>query len=106
MIEWVNGKIIQMGKINKKEKDWEVLAEVKSLDSRNRVVFPPKVALLLRGGFDLVQNEKGEIKIIPMVRIPIEEAWIYKNPEVLKKIDKGMSQSRENKVRKISLDDL
>lgn len=95
----------QMGKLRKKE-DWETIAEVKHLDSRNRAVFPSKVAALLKDGFDLIQNQEGEIKIIPMSRVPVEEVWIYENPEILKKIDKGMTDSRAGKVRKISIDDL
>ena len=94
-----------MGKLNKK-RDWETIAEVKHLDSRNRAVFPSKVAALLKDGFDLLQNQKGEIKIIPMSRVPVKEAWIYENPEILKKIDKGMSDSKAGKVKEISIDDL
>ena len=94
-----------MGKLNKK-KDWKTIAEVKHLDSRNRAVFPSKVAALLKDGFDLLQNQKGEIKIIPMSRVPMEEVWIYENPEILKKIDKGMSDSKAGKVKEISIDDL
>jgi len=102
MGKWVSNK---MGKLRKKE-DWETIAEVKHLDSRNRAVFPSRVAALLKDGFDLVQNEEGEIKIIPMSRVPAEEAWIYENPEILKKIDKGMADSKTGKVRKISINDL
>ncbi len=94
-----------MGNLNKKQ-NWEVMAKIKHLDGRNRAVFPRKIASILKDGFDLVQNQKGEIKIIPMIRVPVEEAWIYENPQILKKIDKGMAQSKTNKVRKISLDDL
>lgn len=95
----------QMGKLRKKE-DWETIAEIKHLDSRNRAVFPPEIADLLKGGFDLAQNQKGEIKVIPMARVPAEEAWIYKNPEILKKIDRGMADSKAGRVKEISIDDL
>ena len=94
-----------MGKSRKKE-DWEIIAEIKHLDSRNRAVFPPQLVDLLKGGFDLAQNQKGEIKVIPMERVPSREAWIYKNPEILKKIDKGMADSKAGRVKEISVDDL
>ena len=94
-----------MGKLRKKE-DWEIIAEIKHLDNRNRAVFPPQIVDLLKGGFDLAQNQKGEIKVIPMTRVPSREAWIYKNPEILRKIDKGMADSKADRVKKISVDDL
>ena len=37
-----------MGKLRKKE-DWEIIAEIKHLDNRNRAVFPPQVADILKG---------------------------------------------------------
>ena len=94
-----------MGKLRKKE-NWEIIAEIKHLDSRNRAVFPPQIVDLLKGGFDLAQNQKGEIKVIPMTRVPSREAWIYKNPEILRKIDKGMADSKAGRVKEISVDDL
>lgn len=94
-----------MGQARKKE-NFEIIAEVKGLDSKNRAVFPKEIASILKSGFDLAQNQKGELKIIPMVRVPANEAWLFENPKVLKKIDKGMKQSKENKVRKLSLDDI
>jgi len=74
-------------------------------DSRNRVVLPGKLV-----GEDIVyhiySNELGQILLDPQVTIPASEAWIFQNPELLKKVKQGLSDAAEGRVSKIDLNDL
>jgi hypothetical protein len=36
-----------------------------------------------------------------MVSIPIREAWIYQNPQVLKSIRQGLAEAKEEKTEKV-----
>jgi len=36
------------------------------------------------------------------VSIPISEAWVYKNPEVIGNIRKGLQEAGEGKTEKVS----
>lgn len=43
--------------------------------------------------------EDGSILLTPFVEIPQREAWIYKNPSAIKKLEKGISQIGKEKPK-------
>jgi len=78
---------------------WKFAGEVGAPDSKNRVVLTP--GLTSRGhvdGFNVFLNDSGEIKLEPVVKIPAKEAWLYKNPEALASVDRGMKQALAGQV--------
>lgn len=38
------------------------------------------------------------------VKIPARDHWIYKNPEVLESLMKGIEDAKKNRIRKLDID--
>lgn len=68
-----------------------------ALDSRKRV---PLGKLLKRISAKLFNAEVVEGKIIlePMTAVPEREAWLYKNPEALASVKRGLKDAAEGKT--------
>ena len=49
-------------------------------------------------------GKEGDILLRPAVSIPSNEAWAYRNPEVIGRIRRGLKDAAEGKVEKV--DDL
>ncbi|MCK4947512.1 MAG: hypothetical protein KAS46_03950 [Candidatus Aureabacteria bacterium] len=80
-------------------------AEIKTLDSKNRINLGEKILKLISGEkkadvYQVFVGEKGDILLRPAVTVPSCEAWIYRNPIVLKKIRQGLSEAKRGKVEK------
>ena len=84
--------------------------EVKYIDSKNRINLGDKVIRFvyrIAQGADAYQvciGEDGDILLRPVVNIPSREAWIYRNPKVLKRIRQGLDEASKEKIEKV--DDL
>lgn len=82
---------------------WEFAGEVGAPDSKNRVVLTPALS---NGehvdGFNIFLNDSGEIKLEPVVKIPAKEAWLYKNPEALASVDRGIKNALAGRVGPLS----
>ena len=82
-------------------------AGVSSLDSKNRVTLGHKVMqeTSLRGleidAFETMVGENGDILLRPMANIPSRELWVYRNTKVLKSIQRGIRDIKENQVTKV-----
>ena len=63
-------------------------------DSRGRVSL--KGLIDKADSFRAEKLEDGCILLTPLVEIPQRELWIYKNPEALTKLEKGLSQIGKN----------
>ncbi|MGE3062971.1 MAG: hypothetical protein AB7T10_04990 [bacterium] len=77
----------------------------KKPDGRNRITLPPKVLQYWErlGKTDSVQikmNRKGEVLLKPTVSIPLDEMWVYENPEVYSKVKKGLIDAKNGKTKK------
>ena len=83
--------------------NWIFAGEVGAPDSKNRVVLTPG---LPNGwhvdGFNVFLNDSGEIKLEPVVKIPAKEAWLYKNPEALASVDRGIKDALAGRVGPLS----
>ena len=79
---------------------------VKRIDYKNRVTLGSKVIEFISKHTDVTEfqifcGEYGDILLRPMVSIPSKEAWIYRNPNVLKAIRKGLAEAKEKKTEKV-----
>jgi len=48
--------------------------------------------------FDVYRNDSGQIVLDPQVSIPASEAWLYRNPEALASVRRGLQQAAEGKT--------
>lgn len=76
-----------------KEK-WEKVGEVSRPDSKNRIILTPVLKHKQSiDGFSVFTNPIGEIKLVPIIKIPAYEAWLYNNPKALDDVHTGMQQA-------------
>jgi hypothetical protein len=86
------------------------LFDIKNVDSKNRIGLGKVIKLVSEivkakaDGFEVYYGEDGDILLRPKVSIPAKEAWIYKNPKVIRKIRKGVGDLKEGRIEKV--DDL
>lgn len=48
--------------------------------------------------FDVYRNGSGQIVLDPQVSIPASEAWLYRNPEALASVRRGLQEAAEGKT--------
>ena len=86
-------------------KDMELIARNVKPDSRKRVVLPSSLV-----GKDVVyhiyRNNVGQIILDPQVTIPAYEAWLFKNPEALASVRRGLDDAAHGKVSKVDFNTL
>ena len=71
-----------------------VIAPVKSLkvaDAKGRVLLGPNVA---KQSVQVEESGEGEWIIRLVEPVPIKDAWLFKNPEALKRIQNGFLQAQ------------
>ncbi|MBM3252835.1 MAG: hypothetical protein FJZ16_01100 [Candidatus Omnitrophica bacterium] len=78
---------------------------IKTIDSKNRITLGEKILKLITAQtraneFQIFYGEEGDILLRPMVSIPSKEVWVYRNPEVFKRIRQGLTEAKEGKVEK------
>lgn len=83
-----------------------ISAGTRTIDSKNRITIGEKITKLINtqteaDKFQIFINEKGDILLRPMVSIPIREAWIYQNTQVLKSIRQGLAEAEREKTEKV-----
>jgi hypothetical protein len=83
--------------------------DIKPLDTKKRINLGEKILKTMGSKnineFQVYLGAEGDILLKPMVSIPAKEAWIYKTPEALSKIKKGLKEARDGKTKKVkSLD--
>lgn len=85
-----------------KEK-WEKIGEVSGPDAKNRIILTPALKQQQSiDGFTVFANQVGEIKLVPVIKIPAYEAWLYNNPKALKQVEEGMKDALEGRVGPLS----
>ena len=47
--------------------------------------------------FGIYVNDAGQVLLTPEVSVPMHELWLYRNPQALKKVVKGLQEAREGK---------
>ena len=48
--------------------------------------------------FGIYVNDAGQVLLSPEVSVPMHELWLYRNPEALKMVVKGLQEAREGKL--------
>jgi hypothetical protein len=48
--------------------------------------------------FDVYRKENGQILLDPQVSVPASEAWLYRNPEALATVRRGIQEAAEGKT--------
>lgn len=51
--------------------------------------------------YEVLVGKYGDILLRPLVTVPAREAWIYKNPEVIGRIRRGLNEAKEGKIERI-----
>ena len=79
---------------------------VKTIDSKNRITIGEKILKLITvqtdvEEFQIFYGKEGDILLRPMVSIPTKEAWIYRNPKVLRLIRKGLAEAEQGKTERV-----
>lgn len=69
----------------------EALIGEVTLDKKRRLALGRIVKEKEISSFDIYRTENGYL-LKPKVSIPADEAWIFKNPEVKRRLAKGLSQ--------------
>jgi hypothetical protein len=49
--------------------------------------------------FSIYLNKAGQILLSPETKIPLHEAWLYRNPEALNMVLRGIAQAKEGKLK-------
>ena len=63
-----------------------------TLDSKNRISLTKLLRFKDVSSVQASILENGDILLKPMTQIPADEAWIYREPEVLASIKRGLAQ--------------
>jgi hypothetical protein len=88
-----------------KDTEFERIAEGVRPDAKKRVVLSG--AKLHEGiTYHVYVNNLGQIVLDPQVTIPASEAWLFKNPEALGAVRRGLADAAEGKVSAVNLDNL
>jgi hypothetical protein len=85
-----------------KDTEFERVAEGVKPDAKKRVVLPRSQ---VREGvtYHIYTNSIGQIVLDPQVTIPASEAWLFKNPEALASVRRGLADVAEGKVSKVDI---
>lgn len=89
-----------MGKTrNKESKTLVLIARDVRPDAKKRVTLGKALTDFNEDvRFDVYRNENGQIVLDPQVSIPASEAWLYRNPEALAAVRRGLQESAEGKT--------
>lgn len=49
--------------------------------------------------FGVYVNDAGQVLLSPEVSVPMHELWLYRNPEALKMVVRGLEEARERKLK-------
>ena len=90
-------------------KEMFMLVDTRPLDSKHRITVGGKLQKLIAGkmkidSYQVFLGREGDILLRPAVSVPSNEAWVYRNPEVIGKIRQGLKEAAEGKAEKV--DDL
>ena len=79
----------------------EIAQNVKP-DAKKRVVLP-KSAILEGVTYHVYQNRIGQIILDPQVTIPTSEVWLFKDPDAIASVRRGLDDAANGRVSKVNL---
>ena len=79
---------------------------MKQLDSKDRISLGGKLKKMIGNdmaldGFQVFVGKDGDILLRPSVSVPVNEAWIYKNPEVIGALRKGLEDAKAGRLIRV-----
>ncbi len=79
-----------------------------SKDEKNRISLTRVLTKEEQESFSTfrIYRQGGKIILEPVMEIPVKDHWIYKNPEALASLMKGLKDAEEGRVRTISSEEL
>jgi hypothetical protein len=88
-----------------KDTVFEKIADSVKPDTKRRVVLQ---GVQIQEGitYHIYKNAIGQIVLDPQVTIPASEIWLFKNPEALASVMRGLSDAKEGRVSEVDLDTL
>ena len=107
-----NGNVnMKKSKTTKNIEQWTEVDPIGGPDNRNRIILTPALQELnllnnIDGFKTYINYATSEIKLIPTVSIPHNELWLYKNPEALKSVLKGIEEAKAGKVKSFDMSEL
>jgi hypothetical protein len=88
-----------------KDTDFKDIAKNVKPDAKKRVVLPK--SLVSEGiTYHIYSNSLGQIVLDPQVTISASEVWLYKNPEALASVRRGLANAEKGKISKVDIDSL
>jgi len=80
--------------------------DTRPLDSKHRITLGGRLHKLMMSkmridSYRVFVGKEGDILLRPAVSIPASEAWVYRDPEVIGKIRKGLEEAREGQTEKV-----
>jgi hypothetical protein len=77
----------------------------KTIDDRKRISISEAMDSVLTGisRFKIFRGEDGDFLLRPVVEIPVQEVWLYKNKTALKMVRKGIQESSQGKAKKLDM---
>jgi hypothetical protein len=88
-----------------KNNDFKDIAKNVKPDSKKRVVLP-KSLVKENITYHIYSNDLGQIVLDPQVTIPASEVWLFKSPEALASVRRGLSDAAKGKVSKVDINSL
>jgi hypothetical protein len=85
--------------------DFKGIARNVKPDAKKRVVLP-KALVKDDITYHIYCNSLGQIVLDPQVTIPASEVWLFKHPEALASVRRGLSDAKNGKVSKVDIDSL
>jgi hypothetical protein len=88
-----------------REKEFEKIADSVKPDAKKRIVLR---GIQMQEGitYHIYTNSSGQIILDPQATIPASELWLFKNPEALASVRRGLADAAKGRVSKVNLDAL
>ncbi len=88
-----------------KDAQFQRIAEGIKPDAKKRVVLS---GVQVEEGvtYHIYTNSLGQVVLDPQVTIPASEAWLFRNPEAIGVVRRGLADAAEGNVSKVDLDSL
>lgn len=88
-----------------KNSDFKGVARNVKPDAKKRVVLP-KALVLEDVTYHIYCNSLGQIVLDPQVSIPASEVWLFKDPEAVASVRRGLADAAKGKVSEIDINSL
>ncbi|HWN43707.1 MAG TPA: hypothetical protein VNW71_15880 [Thermoanaerobaculia bacterium] len=92
-------RIVPLMARSKEHQQLELIARDVRPDSKRRLTLGKALSGLDEDvRFDIYRKPDGQIVLDPQVSIPASEAWLYRNPEALASVRRGLQEAAEGKA--------